>query len=61
MSVYHSVDLERMRCGTLVGFSVWAGEAAALIEEANLTKRDYKADAAGDLPDLFRDTFGDDE
>jgi len=29
-----SVDLERMRRETLIGFYIWAGEAAALIENA---------------------------
>ena len=41
VKVYHSVDLERMRRETLIGFYVWAGEAASLIEDANLTKQDY--------------------
>ena len=41
VSVYHSVDLEEMRKETLTGFYVWAGEAASLIEQANLTKEDY--------------------
>ena len=26
---------------TLIGFYLWAGEAATLIEEANLTKEEY--------------------
>jgi predicted transcriptional regulator len=41
VTVYHSVDLEEMREETLIGFFSWAGEAAALIEEANLTKAEY--------------------
>jgi len=41
VNVYHSVDLSEMRRETLVGFYVWAGEAASLIEQANLTKEDY--------------------
>ncbi|MCU4718102.1 MarR family transcriptional regulator [Halapricum hydrolyticum] len=38
--VYHSVDLEQSRRETLIGLYIWAGEAAALIEDANATKRD---------------------
>ncbi|WP_181685309.1 helix-turn-helix domain-containing protein [Halorhabdus salina] len=41
VSVFHSVDLEEMRRESLIGFYVWAGEAAALLEEANLTKAEY--------------------
>ncbi|MEF8887494.1 MAG: helix-turn-helix domain-containing protein, partial [Haloarculaceae archaeon] len=37
VNVYHSVDLSEMRRETIVGFYVWAGEAASLIEQANLT------------------------
>ena len=60
VNVYHSVDLERMRRETLVGFYVWAGEAAALIEEANLTKQDYlDANPDQSLPDIFWDSFPD--
>lgn len=58
VKIYHSVDLERMRRETLVGFYVWAGEAAALIEEANLTKQDYLDENPDqDLPEIFWDTF----
>jgi predicted transcriptional regulator len=58
--VYHSVDLERMRRDTLVGFYVWAGEAAALVEDANLTKQDYLAENTDrSLPEVFWENFGD--
>jgi predicted transcriptional regulator len=58
VKVYHSVDLERMRRETLVGFFVWAGEAAALIEEANLTKQDYLAEnPERELPEVFWESF----
>jgi predicted transcriptional regulator len=58
VNVYHSVDLERMRRETLVGFYVWAGEAASLIEDANLTKQDYLAENPDrDLPDVFWESF----
>jgi len=58
VNVYHSVDLDRMRRETLVGFYVWAGEAATLIEEANLTKQDYlEENPDQSLPDIFWDTF----
>ncbi len=58
VNVYHSVDLERMRRKTLVGFYVWAGEAASLIEEANLTKQDYLAENPDrELPEVFWESF----
>jgi predicted transcriptional regulator len=58
VNVYHSVDLERMRRETLVGFYVWAGEAAALIEDANLTKQDYlEENPDQELPDVFWESF----
>ncbi|MFC6942806.1 helix-turn-helix domain-containing protein [Salinirubellus sp. GCM10025818] len=61
VKVYHSVDLERMRRETLIGFYVWAGEAASLIEDANLTKQDYlKENPDQDLPDVFWESFPDD-
>lgn len=60
VNVYHSIDLERMRRETLIGFYVWAGEAAALIEDANLTKRDYLEENPNqELPDVFWDSFED--
>jgi predicted transcriptional regulator len=61
VNVYHSVDLERMRRETLIGFYIWAGEAATLIEEANLTKKDYlEENPDQDLPDVFWESFPDD-
>jgi predicted transcriptional regulator len=58
VNVYHSVDLERMRRETLVGFYVWAGEAATLIEDANLTKQEYLAENPDrELPDIFWESF----
>jgi len=61
VNVYHSVDLERMRRETLIGFYVWAGEAAALIEDANVTKREYlEANPDRELPDVFWDSFPED-
>ncbi len=60
VNVYHSIDLEEMRRETLLGFYVWAGEAAALIEDANLTKQDYLAgNPDQDLPDVFWESFSD--
>jgi predicted transcriptional regulator len=60
VNVYHSVDLERMRRETLIGFYVWAGEAATLIEEANLTKQEYlEENPDRDLPDVFWESFSD--
>ncbi|WP_435197394.1 helix-turn-helix domain-containing protein [Natronomonas sp. EA1] len=58
VKVYHSVDLERMRRETLVGFYVWAGEAASLIEDANLTKRNYLDENPDrELPEVFWESF----
>ncbi|MBX0298069.1 helix-turn-helix domain-containing protein [Haloarcula nitratireducens] len=60
VKVYHSVDLERMRRETLIGFYVWAGEAASLIEDANLTKQDYlEENPDRELPDVFWESFPD--
>lgn len=61
ISVYHSVDLEQMRRETLIGFYVWAGEAAALIEDANVTKQDYLDENPDQgLPGVFWGSFRDD-
>lgn len=60
VNVYHSIDLERMRHDTLVGFYVWAGEAGALIEDANLTKQDYlEENPDRTLPDVFWESMPD--
>jgi predicted transcriptional regulator len=61
VNVYHSIDLDAMRDETLIGFYVWAGEAAALIEDANLTKEDYRdADHEDGLDEVFWEQFRDD-
>ena len=60
VNVYHSAELDQMREDTLVGFYTWAGEAASLIDEANLTKEDYRNDeVAGDngLNEVFWERF----
>jgi len=58
VNVYHSIDLDEMREETLVGFYVWAGEAASLIEEANLTKEDYReANTEDGLNEVFWEQF----
>jgi hypothetical protein len=58
VNVYHSIDLDEMRAETLIGFYVWAGEAASLIEEANLTKEDYlDADYDSGLGEIFWERF----
>jgi predicted transcriptional regulator len=60
VNVYHSIDLEEMREESLIGFYAWAGEAASLIEEANLTKEDYRdADFEGGLNEVFWERFRD--
>jgi len=61
VNVYHSTDLERMRRETLLGFFTWAGEAAELIDAANLTKQEYReVNPSRELPDLFWESFADD-
>jgi predicted transcriptional regulator len=61
VNVYYSRDLDEMRTETLVGFYAWAGEAASLIEEANVTKAEYvDADADGSLDEVFWEQFSDD-
>lgn len=58
VNVYHPVDLERTRRETLIGFYVWAGEAATLIENANAMKQDYLDENPDqELPDVFWDSF----
>jgi desulfoferrodoxin-like iron-binding protein len=60
VNVYHSTDLEAMREETLVGFYTWAGEAASLIEAANLTKETYAGDDVGQgLEEIFWEEFAD--
>jgi predicted transcriptional regulator len=60
VNVYHAIDLEEMREETLVGFYAWAGEAASLIEEANLTKEDYRnAEYDDGLNEVFWERFRD--
>jgi len=61
VKVYHSVDLDRMHRETLVGFCVWAGEAASLVEDVNLTKQDYLEENPDQgLPDVFWESTSDD-
>jgi predicted transcriptional regulator len=62
VNVYHSIDLTEMREDTLVGFYAWAGEAASLIEEANLTKEDYQdTDHEDGLNEVFWERFSGEE
>jgi len=62
VNVYHSIDLEEMREETLVGFYTWAGEAASLLDAANLTKEEYRDEAYEDgLDEVFWEQFSDDE
>jgi len=59
VNVYHSIDLEEMREATLIAFYTWAGEAASLIEEANLTKEDYRNTEYDEgLGEVFWERFG---
>jgi len=58
VNVYHSIDLARMRRETLVGFYAWAGEAASLLEEANVTKEEYlDEDYSDGLNEVFWESF----
>ena len=58
VNVYHSIDVATMRRETLVGFYAWAGEAAALIEEANVTKAEYlDEDYSEGLDEVFWERF----
>jgi predicted transcriptional regulator len=58
VNVYHSIDVAEMRRETLIGFYAWAGEAAALIEQANLTKEEYLDDDYSEgLNDVFWERF----
>jgi predicted transcriptional regulator len=60
VNVYQPIDLEEMRRESLIGFYLWAGEAATLIEEANLTKEDYvDGSFEGDLNEVFWESFRD--
>jgi predicted transcriptional regulator len=54
VNVYHSIDFERMRRETLLSFCLWAGEAAALIQELNERNRAYfEANSDQELPPVF--------
>lgn len=58
VNVYQPIDLEEMRQESLIGFYLWAGEAATLIEDANLTKEDYvDGSYDGDLNKVFWESF----
>lgn len=62
VNVYHSVELERMRRQTLIGFYVWAGEAAALIEDAYVAKQEYlEEEPDQELPDVIWESFPDEK
>jgi len=41
INVYHSMDPGAMRRQTLIGFYAWAGQAASMLEDANITKDEY--------------------
>jgi hypothetical protein len=61
VSVYHPVDLARLRREALIGFYVWAGEAAALVEDANRAKQECLAENPDrPLPDVFWEVFDED-
>lgn len=58
VNVYQPIDLEEMRQESLIGFYLWAGEAATLIEDANLTKENYvDGSHEGDLNEVFWESF----
>ena len=58
VNVYRPIDLEEMRRESLIGFYLWAGEAATLIEDANLTKKDYlSGEPEESINDVFWESF----
>lgn len=58
VNVYRPIDVDEMRRESLIGFYIWAGEAAMLIEEANHTKAEYLDEAPQeDLEAVFWETF----
>lgn len=58
VNVYRSIDIEEMRDESLVAFYAWAGEAATLIEAANLTKQDYlDAEYEESIDEVFWEGF----
>jgi predicted transcriptional regulator len=58
VNVYRPIDVEEMRRESLIGFYLWAGEAATLIEEANLTKEDYLEGSYDEgLDEVFWESF----
>lgn len=58
VNVYRSIDIEEMQRESLAGFYMWAGEAATLIEDANLTKEDYlDASSEEDMNEVFWESF----
>lgn len=58
VNVYRPIDIEEMRRESLIGFYLWAGEAATLIEEANLTKEEYlDGSFEASLDEVFWESF----
>jgi hypothetical protein len=54
VSAYYFVGLEQMRREALIGFCVWTGEAAAVIDNANITRREYLTESPDcDLSEIF--------
>jgi len=58
VNVYHGGNIDRLHREMLVGFYAWAGEAAALIEEANEAKAQYSGeDYSENFHELFWEEF----
>lgn len=58
VNVYHLVQFEQMRRETLIGFYVWAGQAAELIEDVNVAKQDNLEENPGrEVPAVFWEPF----
>ena len=58
VNVYRSIDIDEMQRESLAGFYMWAGEAATLIEEANLTKEDYlDSSSEENMNEVFWESF----
>lgn len=59
VNVYRPVDLDQVRHETLVGFYVWAGEAASLIETGDLADRQQSVTPETADPGVLWEQSGD--
>lgn len=60
VNVYRPIEVTEMRRESLLGFYLWAGEAASLIEEASITKQEYLDESNDEsINDVFWESFRD--